>query len=533
MRIWLGLLLMLAVAYSCKMDILADVEDTAARNREEFFRQKNKGSANTRSGVDYVELLRQYDLQTNFTGTMADQQGLPIWEKMQILDHDSITSLYIPLSEDNLQLSSLLLVNVDASLSVKALRNFTNDYLKSFVYDTEYPTAKRQFLMDTFIQMDFLTFNQKNFTNLPSDLYSGSTVYNTIYVEEVFPQNQINGKFIYGTFCIQVLYCPHGYGAGCHVFETNGCNHSAQDGICFVFKKCTSIAEWVDDPSGFPAGGGGDGGGGGCFGCNPAPLPNPDPCSPQTENGAFYRIVSGCGGGGGEEQIEQDPCEKTKALLAKPKVQQGIAGLRNFLGTPAAEKNETGFKEQNDGEIIPTTGGEFSNNSGPAMGHKGGYHTHPNTTGSIHIFSPRDITRLLDYSLVQQPSSAYGNGYVGMIAKEPCSSCPNGIKYVHYVIRFTGTQQQLQGINFSNFINITQLISNNQTITDAALKDSFSNNPANGFLNEQGREKLFFETLIEMGLQGLITLQRIESDGSIKNITQNSDGTINNPNTCP
>ena len=113
-----------------------------------------------------------------------------------------------------------------------------------------------------------------------------------------------------------------------------------------------------------------------------------------------------------------------------------------------------------------------------------------------------------------------------MIAKEPCSSCP--IKYVHYGIRFTGTQQQLQGINFSNFINITQL-SNNQTITDAALKDSFSNNPANGFLNEQGREKLFFRTVDLLGMQDKVTLQRIEKDNNnytVYNIIKDNNGTI-------
>jgi len=47
-----------------------------------------------------------------------------------------------------------------------------------------------------------------------------------------------------------------------------------------------------------------------------------------------------------------------------------------------------------------------------------------------------------------------------------------------------------------------------------------------GDLNEKGLEKLFFNTLQNMGLTGKVVLQRIENSGIVYNVTQDSAGTI-------
>ncbi|MCC2591324.1 hypothetical protein [Chryseobacterium sp. MFBS3-17] len=228
----------------------------------------------------------------------------------------------------------------------------------------------------------------------------------------------------------------------------------------------------------------------------------------------------------------KDICTQTKNTLENSNVEEGIEDLIEFLDTPEAEKNETGFTEDFNGNISMTTVGEYSTTSGPAMGHYGVYHVHPNGLGSINIFSPKDIASLIDYALVQTPSSHISNGYVGLIAKEPCANCPGGIKYIHYVIRFTGTPAQMQNLQLPFSENKLRKWSTNQTMFERTLRDAYKNVPDNGFINQEGREKVFFKTLQDMGLESLITLQRIENNSTIINITQDADGSINLPIIC-
>jgi hypothetical protein len=39
-------------------------------------------------------------------------------------------------------------------------------------------------------------------------------------------------------------------------------------------------------------------------------------------------------------------------------------------------------------------------------------------------------------------------------------------------------------------------------------------------------EKLFFDSLKNIGLDGKVNLQRVENDGTVKTIIKNTDGTI-------
>ena len=54
--------------------------------------------------------------------------------------------------------------------------------------------------------------------------------------------------------------------------------------------------------------------------------------------------------------------------------------------------------------------------------------------------------------------------------------------------------------------------------------NTYSN--SSGDLNEKGVERLFFDTLANMGLTGKVVLQRIENSGIVYNVTQDSAGTI-------
>jgi hypothetical protein len=63
-------------------------------------------------------------------------------------------------------------------------------------------------------------------------------------------------------------------------------------------------------------------------------------------------------------------------------------------------------------------------------------------------------------------------------------------------------------------------------LTNTSLNGSTYINSA-GDLNEKGLETLFFDTLKNMNLSEKIILQRVEPNGTVNNITQDSTGTIN------
>ncbi|MBO6185479.1 MAG: hypothetical protein J6O88_12450 [Chryseobacterium sp.] len=292
--------------YSCRNeDILNNEATTHQRNNSDFFKHSKKGGTHAKSGVDYVDILEAYNRETDFISTLPDQEGMPIWEKIQILDVDDKTVLYVPLSSDEASLSSLILVTLNENNEVSVLRDFTNDYLKTYAYNPEYPENKRRFLIDTFLQMDFLTFKQQRFTNLPTDLYKGATEYNQLNILDVTLESMSNGKFIYGSFCATIHACVN----GCTLLtcDYNNCQHG---GKCKVWKSCVNTVDWVDDPSSYPYNPSCGSGCGGCGGGTPGsggPRPT-DPCAPTGGNKAFYRMMTGCGvNNGGEDETFNPP----------------------------------------------------------------------------------------------------------------------------------------------------------------------------------------------------------------------------------
>jgi hypothetical protein len=255
---------------------------------------------------------------------MPDQQGMPVWDKMQVLDNGEKTVLYVPLSADRTGLSSLLIVNIDEENDVARLQNFTNDYLEVCVYNADNPTAKRKLLMDTFLQMDFFTFGHQEFTNLPKDIYKGSTEYNRLNIPDVKIEAEQSKGFIYNTICTTYHYCVNGHGTADCDYGSCTCGGFIS---CFMVTSCTTTATWIDDPfPSFPGSHGGGGGGG-------TPVDHPkDPC---TQAKVFYRMLPGCSGNGtgdGENNEEllppQSPCETLQKMIENSTVKNAMDVLK-------------------------------------------------------------------------------------------------------------------------------------------------------------------------------------------------------------
>ena len=218
----------------------------------------------------------------------------------------------------------------------------------------------------------------------------------------------------------------------------------------------------------------------------------------------------GSGGGGGNgypyPQTPQTPCERTQNMFLKAGVQPKIDELK-AQSTVGGEK---GVKFKPDGTPSPTiTGGAHSVNFGDKTGYQGGYHNH--TPSGIPMLSPPDVDQLLGFARAQPTSNPANanNAYMGMVA-------PNGM---HYVIWFNGTYQD--AIKTFSQAQLDGFSDNYLAYKDLFLLDTaYSSDHLN--LNSDGLEKLFFNTLKDMGLEGKVNLQKIESDGTVKIVSLNS-----------
>jgi hypothetical protein len=145
------------------------------------------------------------------------------------------------------------------------------------------------------------------------------------------------------------------------------------------------------------------------------------------------------------------------------------------------------------------------------------------------MFSPPDIVdTLFGFAAAQSVNDGVGNAYFGMIAAEWCNTCPGGKKEIHYVIRYAGIGTELGKFVYSptqmaQFLKQYRKLEKN--LTDPALNGNTYSN-SSGDLNEKGLEKLFFDTLTNMGLDNKVALQRVEPNGAVYNLTQDSSGSI-------
>ncbi|MCY0977137.1 hypothetical protein PGH12_01535 [Chryseobacterium wangxinyae] len=289
------------------------------------------------------------------------------------------------------------------------------------------------------------------------------------------------------------------------------------------FTMVALVCSGTDDGGGGGGGGGtgpGTGGGGGgepCTDCPPGEY-TPEPCTtPQVPSGPLDPSIDlgidGCGTGVPTQPnlpVRKSPCQKTKEIIENPAVQEKLDSLKDksLIG------GEMGFKTKKDGttsDIID--GGAHEVDLGDRTGWQGGYHNH--TVTGIPIHSPPDIDNGLLKFARSQPAGEHNDAYFGMIVKKVCSTCTGGFKMYHYVIRFNGSYSDATTSFSQNELDIHKKTYQ----TRAGLYNSSSSN--------EGLEKLLFKSIKDMGLEGKIILQRIEDNGAVTIITQNSDKTIN------
>ncbi|MEI3788465.1 MULTISPECIES: hypothetical protein [unclassified Chryseobacterium] len=259
---------------------------------------------------------------------------------------------------------------------------------------------------------------------------------------------------------------------------------------------------------------------------------------PTTPGDCLEEDCTGGGTGGGgypypSNTANTNPCEKTKNDLNKPDVQQGINIIKAQALKTLSDVNagEIGFKEKKDGTLAPAdVNSAHKVVFNDVTDSYGGYHNH--TATGTHMFSPPDIVdALFGFAAAQSIEDGVGNAYLGMIAGEWCNTCPNNVQYIHYVIQYTGAAAELGGYVYTE-AQMKQFEKDYRKKVNKLLKDPLNSNNNGATLNNVGLEKLFFDTLKNIGIDGKVNLQRIESNGTINNVTLNSNGSIN-ANPCP
>jgi hypothetical protein len=354
------LIAFMTVLWSCHNEDFAKGETEPQRNNSKFF--NHQSSATAKSGVDYVSILEGYNREKDFLTTMPDQKGMPVWDKMQVVDTENATGLMIPLSHDNETMSSVLFAILDDKNSVTGIRDFDNKMLEEIVYSEKIDKDFREKMFNTFMYLDNKTFGTEEFTGLPKDLFTGKKYDDTYGRIEIKgfenPKNAtINetGKILWVETCGVYWQCSH-HGEG-------SCDHCMA--LCHVV-SCNMTMIYIETGDDFPGSPIGSGGGGGGGGGTPGPQPPKDPCSLSD---VFYRLAPQCGGGnGGNIDIPDldDPCTKAKpaidsanSLLHKPTVQQKLDAV---LKGKAGELNEWGVAVGNNGNEVtnPVEGGGSS-----------------------------------------------------------------------------------------------------------------------------------------------------------------------------
>ena len=148
-------------------------------NREELFFKDAPNSKQSRNEGNSIEtFLKNENEETQFLQKLSDQKGIPIWKNLKTFKNKSLTSknsgsskTIIPLSDNDKNLSSLLFV--DSKTNGKAtIYTITNEQLFKIVSNTKIPKETRETILMEFLYFDYLSFGEREYSNIPIDLFS-------------------------------------------------------------------------------------------------------------------------------------------------------------------------------------------------------------------------------------------------------------------------------------------------------------------------------------------------------------------------
>lgn len=217
-----------------------------------------------------------------------------------------------------------------------------------------------------------------------------------------------------------------------------------------------------------------------------------------------------------EPPEDEDPCEKIKEVVNKPTIQDSLNSMKAFA--QASLRKERGFQELNDGTKVSDQVRDFAVESIISVNTKGLIHVHPLL--SIKMFAPMDIMTFLDV-LRSKNNGNISNSYSGMVSA-----------FGTYFISFNGTVADLpSAILHQGQLDLYVLKLEKIYIKTYYELLKLENKPRYEELSPSGKQKLFFETIKSMGLEGKINLIE-EENGTTSPIIPDSNGTPMKQSSC-
>ncbi|WP_018674791.1 hypothetical protein [Riemerella columbina] len=203
-----------------------------------------------------------------------------------------------------------------------------------------------------------------------------------------------------------------------------------------------------------------------------------------------------------------DPCGKAKTqITGNPEAQKAVKNLKEHIKSGVG--GEKGWLFPKDGGSIKPAGETSAHSVKIGMPNEiiGAYHNH--TGSGVDIFSATDVATLIEIARYR----GIGNredAFMGVVA-------PGNI---HYLIRFTGTDDELPALDSYSTEMLEKLKSEQWSDYQRLIVDK-------SLTKEQRLEIILFNTLSKMGLENKVTLQRIDKNNNVSTISQNQNGTIN------
>jgi hypothetical protein len=241
-------------------------------NRDELFFKDAPNSKQSRNEGNSIEtFLKNENEETQFLQKLSDQKGIPIWKNTKTFKNKSLTNknsgsskTIIPLSDNDKNLSSLLFV--DSKTNGKAtIYTITNDELFKIVSNQEIPKETRETILMEFLYFDYLSFGEREYSNIPIDLFSNIKAKKDknykqfkISINETEKSSVVTSRQV-SDICVTYYNCK-----GC----TGPCDHcsSCVSDRCYSFGGSSDPTNYGDPTDGGGGGGSGGGGGGGTSG---------------------------------------------------------------------------------------------------------------------------------------------------------------------------------------------------------------------------------------------------------------------------
>ncbi len=399
-----------------------------------------------------IEKLKQENERNDFVSKLPAKCGLPVWDKLIILqksvvsqrnsflDQDSIgnngNTIIIPLTVSDEYLSALLFItqNEDGTYRINCI---TQDMLNQQVHITDADIAKNEQKLALFLYFENKIWGTSTFYHIPPNLFGGTGVHEGEEQEEktLKLRDSTQSSESNLVYCLQIHFI-------CTICWQMSCEYSWTVTVCGY--------EEDPDPGGGGTGGGGTGGGGGGTGggggcpfylnlVNPCDPPPPPPTPPPCDT-FIVRLTA-------------DSVFKAKFNILNS---QAVTTLTYEKGFLVVDKNANNYTEQNGSlteAIIPYS------ISGPISGL-----LHSHFAGYNSIFSIDDLEFMSRLYLNgnARDSANFFFGVTSQDANPYLLKVTNTAKFRLLAQRITSTEKKYVKIKekYADKINTTDIEAN-------------------------------------------------------------------------